>query len=77
MRRGTVQLGGPVSRTTQPDGEGRFQFRRLLPGDYFLDARSDEASRSFSFALEIQRGLEMKPIPVRSGEKVTATVSSP
>ena len=77
MRRGTVSLGGPASRTVQPDGEGRFRFRRLLPGEYFLDARSKDSSTGFSFALEIQRGLELKPINVRAGETVTTTVSAP
>ncbi len=77
LRRGTVFLGGPENRQAQTDGEGRFVFRRLLPGDYHLDARPDKRSAGFDFALEVKRALESVPVRVGPGEETTTTVVAP
>ncbi len=77
LRRGTVSLGGPINRSVQVDGEGRFVFQRLLPGEYYLDARSNKKSASFSFGEEVQRGMALVPIQVRAGQEVSASVRAP
>jgi protocatechuate 3,4-dioxygenase beta subunit len=77
LRHGTISLGGPESRRIQPDGEGRFRFARLLPGEYYLDARATAKLAPFDLAMEVQRGVALLPITVKAGQKVTATATAP
>ena len=77
LRRGTISLGGIESRSVRPDGEGRFRFGRLLPGEYYLDARATQKPAPFDLAMEIQRGVTLQPISVQAGQQVTTTVTAP
>jgi hypothetical protein len=77
LRHGTISLGGIESRSVQPDGEGRFRFGRLLPGEYYLDARAPQKQEPFDLAMEIRRGMALQPISVQAGQQVTTTVTAP